>query len=577
MANTQNLVGIDLVAAGYLADALGRAAAELAGQAGPVGFACATAGVRASPVLRLVEAGRWAEDQQRAVRLVLDRLRRLDGGRVARWTGSRGPAYADPVAAFRAAHRAVLLLADGDLGAAATLVRRYDGDPVFATVLVEALGVDGVVGLLRPAVVGWAHASGDERAVVLGVGAALAQAGRHRSGGPTIAELAAGSVSADLPLAALALLFLGGARFPTSELRDAVRVIVEPINRMVLDEPGLGVDPWLVPAPGMPLDARVVVLDAVARDPRAAGLALAGVDLDGLLPGRCAYLDGGVTLARFLLAGTAEAYNARRVIEWIGANQTTPLAVQLALGDLARPWIGSFRSAGLDGAVDRPLDLDEDLARAYLRYAQARESVGDDLREAAWAWAAAEVDRLSGPGFDGSGFDAVGSVLGMVTVTALDADAARAAEADERIRRDNELWRRVVGEVQGPLPQVVRRLAEPLVRRTMDRVLPEADHLLTHWQELRDPAVLHEALALDYLVASALWRHRDENGYFAWRPPPGELLLDPDHPELGLRPPLGLDEDDAEAWTAWRSWLATGRPAPMQLAGDTMLAETRQR
>jgi hypothetical protein len=450
-----------------------------------------------------------------------------------------------------------------------------------------------VVAVLRPAHQQWAldtEEAGIQREVVVALAEATASAARHDGGGVSVGALAEAAVASGTALSALALLFVGRARFPTEFRRDAVARIALPLNRIVLREPGLGHQLWLIP--GTRLDARALVFDAVARDRRAALLALAGADLDDLLPGACTYLDGGLALARFLEAGTAPlderggvvrapltsdrvaryaaaGSNARRVIHWIGRHQDTSLGVQLALGRIARPWIGSFRSAGLDGVVARHLDLDEHRARAFLRYAQARDSVAAELWDAAWDWAGAEVDQLA-RGAD-AGFDAVGSVLGMVTVTGLDAEALAAERADRRAVRLNSLWRRVSGLVTGRLPWAAREVASRLAARVQ---LP-ADRELAHWRDVRDLAVAHEYLALDYLVASSLWARRAENGYFAGRPPPAAVLVAPDRPELGLRPPLTLAPGAVTAWVAWRSRLAAGRPAPLQTAGDQFLAETR--
>ncbi len=124
------------------------------------------------------------------------------------------------------------------------------------------------------------------------------------------------------------------------------------------------------------------------------------------------------------------------------------------------------------------------------------------------------------------------------------------------------------------LPSPIRPVAGAVVPGpgwTVSSTQP--DHELRHWRELRDLGVAHEYLALDYLVASALWARRDENGLLA--PPPG-LLAEPSRPAAGLRHPLALDATGAAAWTRWRSAQADGGPAPRQLAGDQFLAETRE-
>ena len=162
-------------------------------------------------------------------------------------------------------------------------------------------------------------------------------------------------------------------------------------------------------------------------------------------------------------------------------------------------------------------------------------------------------------------------MLGIVAVTRLDADASRAATADQRIARQNTLWQEVARLAVERLPPPVSGLADPVVSSTLDGLLTSADHELTHWRDLRDLAVAHEYLALDHLVANVLWAQDPE----PIPSPPPVLLVDPDRPRLGLRPPVDLDEAGVAAWTRWRSALAGhGRPA-RQVAGDQFLAETR--
>ncbi len=116
----------------------------------------------------------------------------------------------------------------------------------------------------------------------------------------------------DGALVPLALLFAGGARFPTPFLREAVTGVVATLNAQLRANPGLGADRWLLPARGEAVDARVAVLRAVARDHEAAVQAVGAVDLDDLLSRSLAYLDGGVAVAELLLAATTPAGRCRR-------------------------------------------------------------------------------------------------------------------------------------------------------------------------------------------------------------------------------------------------------------------------
>lgn len=591
------LVGINLTTAAHLASALEQVAKEL-DRAAAAARATAVEGLAPTAAVRIGLAAVWAHGEAVNLRSVIARLDRLDGSGVARWRGGGAPAFGDPVTAHRLAGLVLDAIEDGRLTEARALLATHGQDPVLATVLVAGLGADGVVDLLLPAAERWAQIGGPAavgREVVTAVADALALALRHGTSTVGLDDLvvAATNVGGG-SVVPLALLFVGGARFPTPFLREAATGVVGRLNAELRANPGLGVDRWMLPAREEAIDARVAILRAVARDHEAAVQAVGALDLDDLLPRSLAYLDGGVAVAELLLAATTpldgggvpvvdplgsasgvhsgrEGDNARRVIEWIGTHREAPLAVQAALGRLARPWVGSFRSAGLDAVVARPVAIDEALGRAFLTYGQALERVAEDLQDAAWTWAAAELDPLSGAGLRGVGFDAVGSVLGIVTVTGLDADAARAEARDQRVLREGALWRRVTGLASERLPAPIRPVVGPVVGAGLDRVLEEADHELSHWSELRDLRVAHQYLALDYLIASTLWARHNENSLAA--PPPG-LLVDPSRPAAGLRHPLALDATGVAAWTHWRSAQADGGPAPRQMAGDQFLAET---
>ncbi len=591
------LVGINLTTAAHLVEALVRAARELEGRAAEARAASGLSDVNISPAVRLEVVARWAAAEARALREVIARLERLDVTGVTRWTGGRAVAFADPRVAVGRAERVLAALDAGRLTGARRLLEAYGDDPVVATVVIQGLGATGLARLLHRSAVTWARGgadAGDQRAVVRLLSDGLARAGRHGTAAVTIADLVSTTDDLGIPLGAVSLLFVGGARFPDRFVREAVVGVVAPLNALTRSQPGS--DAWMIPARGAPLDARVLVLRAAARSPRAALEAVGAADLDELLPGAAAYLDGGVALAAVLRSATAPrdsrgtllegpltsldrvvpgraGDNARRVIEWIGEHRDVPLAVHLALPDLARPWIGSFRARGLDDVV-RHLDLQEALGRSYLTYAAARAGAGEAVRDAAWTWAATEARHGAGPGFDGSGFAAIGGVLGLVTASALDADAARAEAADLRQARGSSLWQRATTLALEQLPAAARRAVDPIARRALRRA-GEGDRLLTHWRDERDDAVVHEYLALEFLVASTLWARRADNRYL--RRVPAALLVDPARPERGLRAPVTLDEREAATWRAWRTRLAARGPAPLQAAGEQFLLDSRRR
>ena len=256
------LVGINLTTAAHLASALERVAVEL-DRAAATARAGLAEGLAPTAAVRIGLAAVWATGEAATLRSVIARLERIEVTGVARWSGGRAPAFADPVEAHRLAGLVLTALAGGRLAEARALLAAHGRDAVLATVLVAGLGAAGVVDLLRPAVEQWARTGGEAavlREVVAGVAGTLALAARHGTSVVGMADLAAAAERAEVPLAALALLFVGGARFPTTFLREAVTEVVAPLNALVRSNPGLGVDPWLVPARGEAVDARVVVL-----------------------------------------------------------------------------------------------------------------------------------------------------------------------------------------------------------------------------------------------------------------------------------------------------------------------------
>ena len=112
-----------------------------------------------------------------------------------------------------------------------------------------------------------------------------------------------------------------------------------------------------------------------------------------------------------------------------------------------------------------------------------------------------------------------------------------------------------------------------MVSGTLDRVLAPADHELTHWRELRDVAVAHEYLALDHLVASALWAHRTARIPARRRPTswstPSTPISACARPSTST-PPVSSRLDAVALGPGRR------RVPARQVAGDQFLAETRE-
>jgi hypothetical protein len=249
----------------------------------------------------------------------------------------------------------------------------------------------------------------------------------------------------------------------------------------------------------------------------------------------------------------------------------------MGIDRLLRPWIGSVRSAGLDGPVARHVDLDEDAVRrvlgAGMHFAAGRRRLG----HAAWRWAAHESRRLASNEVAGAGFDAIGSVVGIVAIEGQNALAGEAARQDLERDRQRSLWAQVQGFASKPLPGPARVVIGVVGAPLRGRLLPGNGHELTHWREHRDRSVGHDALALEYLVMATLWDEREANGYFGvpGGRPPASLTVDRGSGPV-LRTLVGLDEAGVADYLAWRSHLADGRPAPVQLAAERFLAEGRE-
>src|SRR5690349_13697645 len=188
-----SLVGINLVTAGHLADALDRAGRELADRAGEAHLAARLGGVPAVPAARLEIVGRWAEDEADHLRALVQRLGEADGGPV-RWRGGTDDDFAHPVQGHRTGRSIVAALEAGDLVLAARLLDGHGEDPVVATVVVQELGVDHLLQLLR-----WGAVDDGARAVVDGLAEVLAVALRNGTTAVTMAGLAERADELELP------------------------------------------------------------------------------------------------------------------------------------------------------------------------------------------------------------------------------------------------------------------------------------------------------------------------------------------------------------------------------------------
>ena len=123
------LVGINLTTAGHLADALDRVAVEVEGQAREARSAALEGGAVPIAAARLALVARWAAREAAAIRRIIERLRAVDVTGVARWSGGRSPAFADPVAGYAWGVELVDALLAGRMADARRLLADHGRDP----------------------------------------------------------------------------------------------------------------------------------------------------------------------------------------------------------------------------------------------------------------------------------------------------------------------------------------------------------------------------------------------------------------------------------------------------------------
>jgi hypothetical protein len=599
---TSDVVHVDLRQLGHLAVRLRRAAATLTDMADRLGIQGAGLGLAPAPRRRLREAAAWADDQHRLVGALLAELRRLErsgalplGFSVTR---RRHGAFADPTEAHAAATEAIGLLQAGteeDHERAADLMWRHRDDPVFAATLLHGIGPSGLVALLHRADRRWSQGLSIDRRLVGGMAAALAVAMRVGISPFGWRTLAAEGSRSPTGSRVVGLLFTTPAVFPTAALVGAARHLVVPWNRTA------GPGSRLIAGPRGHIDVRTIVLRKIAADPDASRTVVATTDLDDLVAADLGYADLGLAVAEVLVSATApvdpvggrliteplvtgqrsarvtSAANLTKLVDWMYGSGRAPVGVEMSVDRLLGPWVGSLRSGGLDEGVTRHVALDEEAVRGVLGAGMRFRGVRDRLSAAAWSWAGRESRRLATGPISGVGFDAIGSVVGIVSVEAQNGWARDAARRDLERDRQRSLWSLVQGQAVKPLPPPGRAVVGVLGRPTRDELLPDTDLELTHWREHRDLRLGHEALALESLVVATLWDHRADNGYFEGpdRLPPPSLTIDRgDGPEL--RPLATLGPDEVVDYLRWRSLLTDGRPAPVQLAAERFLAEGRE-
>lgn len=551
------VVGIHPEKAALLATTLSLVATALDCSGRTLLLALREVGEDDQPARAALDAAAWASREHRAVRAVVDEILAWEAtgerppGVLARsiWRDPMDPAFADPGPAMVAAGEAEAALRAHDGERFAALVARWGSNPVFAHTLLRALGPHGLAAALVDLELRLTGARGtgattaNQDALVHGLSTAYATATRFWVAPFRLDDVVGFLEDARLPVKDVALLFRhGDVVFEPSVLLDAYEQVVVRLNRQLLEGAVTTADLVFGSGDGA-IDARALVLSAVARDANVSNVVVDRSDLAAVADGRYAYRDGGVALGAVLLAGTAPTAGpgqpnehrsaARRLIGWVAERAQVPddpLELQpgtlRALAQVVAPYLGAFRADDFDrGAVPDPLgDLREADARAFLGFVAADLAAMGTLRREVVVWAARELDAAARAG-------APGRVLSEVAdVSALVADAAHGGRAEAVIASDE-----AYDAERAAVSDVISMLTSPLpfgsaissgLDRGIDAQVPDL-HLTA--DELRDVAHRRSAdqALLESLWIGLLWKHRATNGVFDALPPlPEDLLLD---------------------------------------------------
>ena len=577
----QPVVGIDLVKARLLLGALDRSAVDARHRADLLALALGAAGEDRALVGPLRAFALWAEARRAALRVVVDVLATGEAaGRPPAWVGiaiwlpPADDAFADPGPALGAAEATISAEQSGDGDRLAELLGWWADNPVFAAAVLGRLGARSIAAAVARLGDLLASASDVDRRtqeqIVIGLAVAIAAARRAGSTGLSLEALQ--DASRGRPPGELALLFLGSTVFDAEFLADAVdRLVIAPTR--VSSDDGVWVAPTAVDGEDDRRDSTVLILRALARHPEAATRVLIDADLDCLL-GEVWYRDGGAALGEVLRAGTdptgspAAPHAALEVIGWVAARTRldghgvfrsgptmAPLAAD-ALGRVAAPYIGSFRSDRNDGIdVDPASDL---LARAlsdeqvlqFLMAASQRQVARDDLGIAVVNWAAAAVERRAGDGRAIGYLAAVADVARTVAWATHEGDISQ-GRTDDQLRRDERAqW----GFVQSVVGVVVDRIDPTSFvmsagsNKVIDHFLPESSHQFDAAHEA-SWTLPQQQLQLEQIVLAALWRHRVENCLFDAVPAPPSWLFAGDRVTL-------VPEMTGPQLEQYRAWLA---------------------
>ncbi len=485
----------------------------------------------------------------------------------------------DPHAAGSAATDALAALRAGDLAGFARMARDWAGNADFSAALGARLGADDIVPWLAMASdpgADVASVDGGPLSVVDLVGlladslAAASSAGRLRLSLPDLLD--AGAEQGLTPAGAAVLFAAPGdddRTWSRDWLVDAAALIVVPLTNQVRDgdtrlvgrEWGRG---------GQLMDLRVPIFEALVRDPASARAALASVDLRLLVGTSANFLDAGASITAALRVaarpGELDAAGAgivmERLVAAVSEDDPPPLLLAERLGEIAWPWIGSFR---IDQADDRPGGVpsllpgpsEADLRR-YVQVAGSNAKATTDLVGALDVWVAYQL-AASGPGrVSPEVLHDLGAVARFVSEVRRDAARSDAVEADDDRSASQGLLElagngigALVGKWWGDAVDftisnlIVPRVVGPAVVADLDA---EIEHLVTvpEW-------VARDQEVLEWQLLAHVWRRRAESRLFDALPSPPESILDP---AGQLRPLIDLDGAALDEYEQWHDRVA---------------------
>lgn len=535
------------------------------------------AGQDPTMLLAAHEAAEWLVANHRRIRALVGVVAGWPMGIGGRpelvWHHGAHPAFGDPGPAFAAAEDAVAAHRRGDDAELEQLLARWAADPVFALTVAEHLEVADVVEQLRVIEEQLRSPSTDREhrrseGLLASLATVLATASTYELSPFSLVELVDAGRGAGLSRAAVALLFAPTAVWSTSWLVEAVKLLVVPLTtELVRDGPQVAYRT----VGGEVRDVRLPVLVAVSLDPAAARRMVHEVDLAGLVRAEAAYLDDGRALAAVVQVGTwpgPDLAASDRSLAHLGAlafiravpvDEPLPPALLTALGVIAAPYIGAFRtdasevgrSSGPDaGRPINPLpSLEEREAREYLDVASASPVAAQDLRSAATIWTAVALAELPGTVPEPSALHDIGAVRRFVEEGTRGWERTQAARHDAERQQERQVLGRLA-QLPALFPPI--KAVAAVAPFAVGRLAPDRHDELHHLASV--PQLIgHDQEVLEWQLLAHLWRRRQESHVFDQLPaPPPEVLT----PHGQLREPSGFSDEQWLAFKAWRDVVA---------------------